>query len=178
VPDRPFCLESREARVVLDHPDVHRGSALGLLIVAIGCGTHIEPADGGEPSPGAETSPPPSQRPHSTPEDSPPPVAAEPQPPETGGGATPAATCTVGFQKDVLPRVASVCGTASCHGGSLLPPSIDSDAPKATYDALMAFGFGSIEWSLGEDHPTTPGASEPAFRTPIDAWRFCKAKFD
>ena len=177
VASRPFAAESAEAYLVLDHPDVHREYALGLLVVAIGCGTHIERENDDEPSPARESEPASavSQSPQSGTDPAPSEVGQPPSGPTTNGTGT---TCKVGFQKDILPRLVATCGQSACHGSMLNRPFIDADAPQMTHQELMEFQFGSLEWSLGDDHPETPGAAEPAFRTPVDNWRMCGGKLD
>jgi hypothetical protein len=77
-----------------------------------------------------------------------------------------------------MPRLVATCGLSACHAEQVNRPFIEAAAPQMTHDELMAFGFGSLEWSLSEAHPEVAGASEPAFRKPVDAWRTCGAKLD
>lgn len=105
------------------------------------------------------------------------PEPTDPTPPAenagTGGAAPSKRACAVGFQKDVLPKLATSCGDAACHGDGVTPPQIDVTSPADTHAALMEYAFGSLEWS--DPHPDYSGAQEPDLKKAIDAWRLCGA---
>ena len=91
----------------------------------------------------------------------------------SGGGTQAKRACSVGFQKDVLPKLAASCGDASCHGEGATAPQIDVTSPADTHAALMDYAFGSLEWS--DPHPDYSGAQEPELKKALDAWRLCGA---
>jgi hypothetical protein len=143
-----------------------------MILVAVGCGSECEPI----PAPKPEAAPAASS--------GPPAKTADPQPaadvasdaPPSGATTPPSPRCKVGFQKDVLPKLAASCAQASCHASEMNRPYIDESAPQKTHEELMEFEFGSLEWS--DPHADYSGASESDLKKALDAWRICGAKLD
>jgi hypothetical protein len=154
---------------------VHRRVAFGLFLVAVGCGSFEASENEPIPAPSPSTSPPAEQAPQSS--DSAPSQASGSSPSAGAGTSTPATPgCKVGFQKDVLPKLAASCGQTSCHADQMNRPFIAASAAKMTHEELMEFEFGSIEWS--DPHSEYSGANEPDLKKALDAWRLCGAKLD
>jgi hypothetical protein len=76
----------------------------------------------------------------------------------------------------VNPRLAATCGQSTCHAAQKTRPFIEAGSAKATHAELMAFEFGSLEWS--DPHSDYSGAGEPDLKKAIDAWRMCGAPQD
>jgi hypothetical protein len=145
--------------------------ALGMILVAVGCGTFNEPipAPEPEPAPTASSAPPVKSADPASSE-------AATEPPLAGATAPPSPGCKVGFQKDIMPKLVASCAQASCHGSETNRPFIEEASAQKTHEELMEFEFGSIEWS--DPHADYSGASESDFKKAIDAWRICGAKLD
>ena len=150
---------------------------LSTIFLAVGCGSFSEPIEDGEPAPAPAPTPTTAPAPSEQPSQSGDPAAsgqAASNPPSPG--TSPTTGCKVGFQKDVLPKLADTCGQAACHGAQVSRPFIEADAPNLTHQELMEFEFGSIEWS--DPHSEYSGAGIPEVKKVIDAWRLCGAKLD
>lgn len=155
------------------------GSRLALFasfVVAVGCGSFDAPAEKNEPSLAPASAPSSNDETAQSSETTTSQAANEPAPAGGSAGTTPKAPCKVGFQKDILPRLVATCGQSSCHAAELHRPFIDGESAQTTHDELMAFEFGSLEWS--DPHSEYSGASVPDFKKAIDAWRMCGAPLD
>jgi hypothetical protein len=137
---------------------VNRYLLLAFFSVVMGCadeGTKVAPALPEQGAPVANDEP--AER-----EDS---IA----PPENDG------PCAVSFTKDVMPKLSTTCGTASCHTEAIAP-SIENETPQITYEALRDFGFDDAEWV--DPHPNDSKLTEPSLKAAIDGWRACGAPFE
>ena len=100
-------------------------------------------------------------------------LAAEGDSEEESG--EPEAPCAVSFTKDVMPKLAATCGTASCHKDTNAP-SVDEATPQITYESLRDFGFDDEAWT--DPHPTDSKLTEPSLKAAVEGWRSCGAPFE
>jgi hypothetical protein len=94
---------------------------------------------------------------------------------ENEGAGESSAPCAVSFTKDLMPKLATTCGTAACHKETI-EPFVDDVAPQITYEGLRDFGFDDAAWT--DPHPTESGLSEPTLAAAVEGWRKCGAPFE